>query len=523
MFCGLPALASQTESEPQPEQASAVAQSPIAGELSRRLAETGQRAVVKSAELRAALTAFYAARSNELVWARAEGLTPAAERIIAEIKRADEWGLDAADFAVPAPFSARPDLASAAVDLVDAELKLAVAVLEYARHARGGRMNPTDLSFSIDRAPPLIEPRRVLDEIAASDRPDEYLRKLHPQHAQFERLRQLYLALRATPPAAPAAEEPASAKSSAAKGKAKAAVPPEIASAQRVLLNMEQWRWMPENLGEMYVWVNIPEFTIRVVRNGEVIHSERVITGKPENQTPIFSDEMETVVFHPSWGVPNSIKVKELLPGLLRGGDTLTRNGLRAEYRGQRVDPESIDWAATDIRNVHIYQPPGAENVLGVVKFLFPNRHDVYMHDTPTKNLFNADVRAFSHGCMRVRNPVRLAEIVMAHSDGWSAERVAQQIRSGPQNNNVQLSRRIPVHVTYFTVAADGAGKGQFFRDIYGHERRIQMGLDGKVHLIVKKREDLGPVRAEIVSKHAGSYGFGSNSVADWIRKAFNN
>jgi murein L,D-transpeptidase YcbB/YkuD len=286
---------------------------------------------------------------------------------------------------------------------------------------------------------------------------------------------------------------------------------------------MEQWRWMPEDLGEMYIWVNIPEFTIRVVRNGEVIHSERVITGKPENQTPIFSDEMETVVFHPSWGVPNSIKVKELLPGLLRGSDTLTRNGLRAEYRGQRVDPESIDWATTDIRNLHIYQPPGAENVLGVVKFLFPNRHDVYMHDTPTKNLFNADVRAFSHGCMRVRNPVRLAEIVMAHSDGWSAERVAQQIRSGPQNNNVQLSRRIPVHVTYFTVAVDGTGKPQFSRDIYGHERRIQMGLDGKAHLIVKKREDLGPVRAEIVSKHAGSYGFGSNSVADWIRKAFNN
>jgi murein L,D-transpeptidase YcbB/YkuD len=495
----------------------------VAAELVRRLAETGERAAVRSAEQRAALTAFYAARANEPVWAGPQGLNPAAQRIAAEIGRADEWGLDASDFAVPAA----PSADASAADLVEAELKVAVAVLTYAHHARGGRMNPSDLSLSIDRAPPLIEPKRVLDEITASAEPDTYLRKLHPQHAGFERLRQLYLALRAAPAPAPepaAAEEPTGkgAKSKAKATSAKAARP-EFTPERRVLLNMEQWRWMPESLGDMYVWVNIPEFTLRVVRNGEVVHTERVITGKPENQTPIFSDEMETVVFHPSWGVPNSIKVKELLPGLLRGSDTLTRNGLRAEYRGQRVDPESIDWAATDIRNVHIYQPPGGENVLGVVKFLFPNRHDVYMHDTPTKNLFNAEVRAFSHGCMRVRNPVRLAEIVMAYSDGWGAERVAQQIKSGPQNNNVQLSRRIPVHVTYFTVAADGAGKGQFFRDIYGHERRIQMGLDGKAHLIVKKREDLGPVRAEIVSKYANSGGLGSNNVADWIRKVFNN
>jgi murein L,D-transpeptidase YcbB/YkuD len=543
-----PALASQPIPEPQTDQPAVVeensglatpavetpavdssaaattpaAPSPVAAELVRRLAETSERAAVRSAEQRAALTAFYAARANEPVWAGAQGLNPAAQRIAAEIGRADEWGLDASDFALPAALSTD----APATDLIEAELKLAVAILTYARHARGGRMNPSDLSLSIDRTPPLIEPKRVLDEITASAEPDAYLRKLHPQHPEFERLRQLYLALRAAPAPAPepaAAEEPAG-KGGKSKAKAKSAKAAEPATppVRRVLLNMEQWRWMPESLGDMYVWVNIPEFTLRVVRNGEVIHTERVITGKPENQTPIFSDEMETVVFHPSWGVPNSIKVKELLPGLLRGHDTLTRNGLRAEYRGQPVDPESVDWAEVDIRNLHVYQPPGAANALGVVKFVFPNRHDVYMHDTPTKNLFNAEMRAFSHGCMRVRNPMRLAEIVMAHSDGWNADRVAQQVKRGPQNNNVELKTHIPVHITYFTVSVDDAGKPQYFRDIYGHERRIQLGLEGKAHLISKKKEDLGPVRAEIIARNGGSQPFKGN-LGDWFKSVFNN
>jgi len=519
------APAAKAETQSEPDKATESPADPVANELRRRLGETGAGAAVKSGNQRDALSAFYAARSNALLWVGPEGLTTAAQRVIAEIRRADEWGLDPANFVVPEDGTRQRDLSFGARELVETELKLSVAVLEYARHARGGRIDPTQLSFSIDRTPPLLEPKRVLDEIAASDQPDQYLRKLHPQHTGFERLRQLYLTLRSAPSAAVAAgeEESPAGRTGKPGKKAVAAAQSEGALAQRVLLNMEQWRWMPEDLGEMFVWVNIPEFTLRVVHNGEVIHAERVITGKPENQTPIFSDEMETVVFHPSWGVPNSIKVKELLPGLLRGSDTLTRNGLRAEYRGQRVEPSTIDWVSTDIRNLHIYQPPGANNVLGVVKFLFPNKHDVYMHDTPTKNLFDAEVRAFSHGCMRVRNPLRLAEIVMAYGNGWSSEQVAQQIKSGRQNNSVELARHIPVHVTYFTATVDEAGKARYFRDIYGHERRIQMGLEGKAHLIAKKREDLGPVRAEIVSKYANSYGFGWSDTPDWLRRVFNN
>ena len=206
-------------------------------------------------------------------------------------------------------------------------------------------------------------------------------------------------------------------------GKKRAAKEPSTASLRTLLVNMEQWRWMPADLGNFYVWVNIPEYTIRVVRADRIIHSERVIVGRTNTQTPVFSDEMQQVIFHPFWGVPDSIKTNELLPSLARGNTgVLERNGLRVSYRGRDINPGSVDWTKVDMRKFHVYQPPGGSNVLGVVKFRFPNKHDVYMHDTPSKSLFNASVRTFSHGCMRVRDPLKLAEIVLAEERGWPAE-----------------------------------------------------------------------------------------------------
>ena len=131
--------------------------------------------------------------------------------------------------------------------------------------------------------------------------------------------------------------------------------------------------------------------------NGDrVVHSERMIVGKTKHKTPIFSDEMETVVFRPFWNVPNSIKVKELLPKLLRGG-TLRRQNLKLALGKREINPASVNWATTDIRRYHVFQPPGRRNALGQVKFLFPNKHAVYFHDTPTKRLFKRQARAFSH------------------------------------------------------------------------------------------------------------------------------
>ena len=150
-----------------------------------------------------------------------------------------------------------------------------------------------------------------------------------------------------------------------------------------------------------------------------------MIVGKATNKTPVFSDAMETVVFKPYWNIPNSIKVKELLPSLLGSGSALRRQNLRIAYGDRQIQPGEVDWSRRDIRNYHVYQPPGRGNALGRVKFLFPNKHAVYMHDTPTKHLFRSRRRAYSHGCMRVRNPLKLAEVLLSQDRGWGRNRIA--------------------------------------------------------------------------------------------------
>jgi murein L,D-transpeptidase YcbB/YkuD len=250
-----------------------------------------------------------------------------------------------------------------------------------------------------------------------------------------------------------------------------------------------------------------------------VIHEERIITGKVDTQTPIFSDLMEHIVFHPFWGVPDSIKVKEVWPSLAGGGSMVERNGLRVQYNGRDVDPRSINWSSNDIRKFHVYQPPGPNNVLGVVKFMFPNKHQVYMHDTPTKNLFNSTQRTFSHGCMRVRNPMRLAEVILQEDKGWDAARVNGLVKGGPQNNHIYLDRKIPVHVTYFTAVVGDDGKLRMLPDVYGHEPKIQMGIDGKAHLIVKKKPSLTPPDAIASMAEAKQ----NSPLASWMKQVFGN
>jgi murein L,D-transpeptidase YcbB/YkuD len=258
----------------------------------------------------------------------------------------------------------------------------------------------------------------------------------------------------------------------------------------RVVANMERWRWMPEDLGDLYVWDNVPEFFMRVVKKGKMIHSAKIVVGKPDTQTPVFSADMRYIVFHPEWGVPNSIKVKEILPYLrptsgdffgFGGTDTrvLERHKLRVAYNGRPVDARSVDWSSVDIRQFTFIQPAGPDNVLGVVKFRFPNKHDVYMHDTPQRDLFDKQVRTYSHGCMRVQDPQRLAEVLLAEDKGWSAAQVRGLFSEG-QTNEVELTRRIPVHVTYFTAMVGDDGTLRSIGDPYGHDRRVLAALAGR-------------------------------------------
>lgn len=246
------------------------------------------------------------------------------------------------------------------------------------------------------------------------------------------------------------------------------------------IVNMERWRWLPDEMGALHVWNNLPEFTSRVIKGGSIIHEERIIIGQPHTQTPVFSDQMSHVIFNPEWGMPESIKIRQLL-GSLRGGDhdVIRRRGLKiVGPNGKEMSARRLNWSKVNIRDVSIIQGAGPGNPLGRLKFIFPNAHDVYMHDTPDKNLFESKERTFSHGCMRLRNPARMAEVILGEVRGWTPEDVKKNLA---QKNTVQIDLpvHVPVHVTYFTLMADGAGNVSKFKDVYGHDKRILDAIKG--------------------------------------------
>ena len=535
---------------------------PIVAEVRKRLAE--QRADPRGSNTaadRTGLAAFYAQGNGQPVWTTKDGLTPRATAAISEIRNADDWGLDAKAFELPT--LAAGDATTEA--LADAEIKLGLAVLKYARHARGGRLDPQSLSKLFDHKPRLYEPKSVLQGISGTQAADVYLRGLHPKHPQFERLRQALIAARGKPvvaseekqsdvkiPAGPKVK-PGEKHAQVALIRQRLAVTAETGkdtvyddllvkavmayqgehgiepngiitndtrtalngtarrtpaeNTQRLLVNMERWRWMPDNLGAFHVWDSIPEQMTRVVNDGKVVFTEKIVVGKVTTPTPLFTANMQFVVFHPEWGVPDGIKTNELAPLLRRanpngdnwffggGGRTPASvlkavGGLRPSINGHPVDPDKVNWSSIDIRQVQFVQPAGGPNVLGVVKFRFPNKHDVYMHDTPERHLFNGSVRAFSHGCMRVQNPVRLAEVLLEHDKGWASDKVQGYLRQGG-TSDIKLSKEIPVHVTYFTANVDDAGKLHTYADLYGLDNRVASALAGRqVQLIAERSPD---------------------------------
>jgi len=246
-------------------------------------------------------------------------------------------------------------------------------------------------------------------------------------------------------------------------------------NVQKLAMNMERVRWLPRELGQRHVFVNQAAFELRVMDRETISWRTKVIVGKPETQTAVFSDEMETVVINPYWGVPQSIIRYEMMPRLARDRRYLDRLGYEVvNSKGRIVSSGSVNWWAYG-RTIPfgVRQPPGDDNALGRIKFLFPNSHDIYMHDTPTKELFAEPVRAFSHGCVRVENPREMAERVL----GWERKRVDDMIATG-QNKNISLDKHIPVHLNYFTAWPDEFGKVVFYPDIYNRDTRLDKALN---------------------------------------------
>jgi L,D-transpeptidase YcbB len=227
--------------------------------------------------------------------------------------------------------------------------------------------------------------------------------------------------------------------------------------------------------------------------------------------------DLKTIVFHPTWGVPDGIKTKELAPilrkssggffGFFGGGysaaSVLEAYQLRAYVNGRPVDANSVDWNSIDIRSVSFQQPPGPKNPLGDVKFVFPNKHDVYMHDTPERDLFVRSFRALSHGCMRVEHPRRFAAVLLAEDKGWPEAKVGTLFNGDTQE--VGLSAHIPVHVTYFTAIVDYQGNLRTFRDLYGLDARVGDALLGrKVRFETPRYDDEPVARAQMPQQSSG-------------------
>lgn len=492
------------------------------------------------------VAAFYAGRDCRPLWVDQTGPTRAAAELIAELRRADDWGLKSSDFALPSLDALKVSGKWSNDQALAAELEITAAALRYAHQAQGGRIPQPDtqLSSYLDRQPELSSAEDILAQISQTPGPDAVLRSMHPRQEQFLRLKGLLAELRGkrntVPPEYQIARrgsllQPGSKDAEVAILKRRFGItsvtgdetlfdPPLVKAIKTfqesaslpadgfvgpmtrdalagdspaknavriaaVIANMEEWRWMPRDLGDTYILVNVPAFTIKLVKDGKTLFNDRVVVGTETKQTPIFSKNMKTIVLRPEWNLPDSIKLTALL-----SGRSIERQGYVVMRNGHTVDSTRVNWARANLSEYTFYQPAGDDNALGLVKFLFPNKHSVYLHDTPSRYLFNERVRLYSHGCIRVRNPQQLAQTIFDIDRGAAALDVKSLVRKGPKDNDIALETALPVHVGYFTVWVGDEGKPEYFRDFYGHQQRITLALAGQWNRIDVGKDHLAAV-----------------------------
>ncbi len=241
---------------------------------------------------------------------------------------------------------------------------------------------------------------------------------------------------------------------------------------QQLEVNLERRRWLDREPGGFYVFANLADQELKVVDNGKTIHTARLVVGKTYHKTPVFTEDMTYLVMNPYWNVPSSIANNEYLPKLKQDAGYLQRQGIKVlNAAGKEVNPYSVSWSGLKRVPYRLRQDTGDKNALGRIKFMFPNKYNVYIHDTPSKSLFEKDLRVFSHGCMRVQNPLDLAEVLLK-GQGWSSKKIAAQVNSG-ERRIVKLKNKIPVYVTYITAWAEKDGEINFRRDVYGRDGEL--------------------------------------------------
>ncbi len=253
---------------------------------------------------------------------------------------------------------------------------------------------------------------------------------------------------------------------------------------EQMILNLERRRWMPDDLGQRYIFINLADFQLKFVDEPKTLFDTAVVVGKPYQKTPVFSGTMTYVEINPFWNVPPSIARKEMLPKIQQDVSYLAQNNyvLFSDWSSGAtvIDPRTIDWSRVSKASFpyKIRQDSGEGNALGRVKFMFPNRFNIYLHDTPAKSLFSKPQRTFSHGCIRVQNPNDLAELVLSQEEGWSRERIEAVIASG-ERTIVSLKQPLPVHIVYLTSWVNKDGSVHFRDDVYERDLALARALSG--------------------------------------------
>jgi L,D-transpeptidase YcbB len=469
----------------------------------------------------AVLAEFYRSRDYEPAWSRQADL----DALLHTIEASPADGFDPADFHVETVRAlSRPGVLDrlGRAERLAADLGLSDALLRYVHHIRFGRLDPHEVNRGWNHRPPIPVDTLIGDmaSVLAAGDPQARLADLAPKPffyrnlkralaeyggpARLEDLPQIRVGAhlsqgdrdpgvalirerlsligdhRDPPPGEPDLFDESLAESLKAfqarvgltadgvAGPSTVAAlnrPYDRSKVEQIRINLERMRWFYDSLPEDYVLVDVAGFMAHVVRGGQVNWSTRVVVGTPQQQTPSFRDEMEHVIFNPTWTVPPSIQKKMRGAGRFKMVDRRT---------GRTVSGGN----ASDYRRYSLIQAAGPRNALGRVKFIFPNGQAVYLHDTPSKGLFSSSVRAFSHGCVRVQDPLKLAEVILDRPN-WDQSEIKRVVARG-RTHTVPLEEHLPVILYYLTAMADGEGKASFRRDIYGRDSSVRTAFAGE-------------------------------------------
>jgi murein L,D-transpeptidase YcbB/YkuD len=487
----------------------------VAEQVRRRL-ETASVATYANRSL----LGFYSRRAFRPAWSNEHGPNRLADDLINAIGRADLDGLDPADYHLTRIRElldgVRDDAASGRSsdlrEVADLDILLSDAFLLYGSHLLSGRVDPETLHPLWDANRRGADLAAVLDDALASRKIERALRRLAPTDEGYQWLREALVRERAIADKGGWPKLPDGAVSPEllqkrlnvegdsslrrfqerhglestgvldAATRSELNVPVET-RVEQLRLNLERWRWLPQDLGRRRIMVNIAAQVLEVVEDDEVVIRMRVVVGKEYRRTPVFSDTVRYIVLNPNWHVPPSIATEELIPKIQKDSTYLERFGMRLLTEGpaaQEVDPSTIDWSTVkaDSFPFRFRQDPGRLNALGRMKFMFPNRYDIYLHDTPSRSLFSSAQRDFSHGCIRVEKPIELAVYLMKKSK-WNRDAIERALDEGTERT-LYLPRPVSVHLLYWTAWADEDGTIQFRADINGVDPALTTALAKK-------------------------------------------